>query len=115
MLEDFPDHFAVFDKTDDLHFPRAFGTYQGIGFINFPDQTRPAPPESFFTSLRFQDTGYGLIRARLFPFPPRNVAVKAIVPDHLLTLVRYVGAHGAQPFQRWKDLCFLSVLRRIDV
>ena len=62
-------------------------TDQRVNFIYFLDYTRPISPEGFFVALRFEDAGEHTIRSRDLPFPPRDVAVEAVVFDHLLAPV----------------------------
>jgi hypothetical protein len=35
-------------------------------------------------------------------------AIVAVVPDHLFTTVRNMGAHGCQPFQDIKGFCLFA-------
>ena len=78
------------------------------------NQPRPTFPESLFVSLRFEDTGDGIINSFLLPFTPDDITVIAIVPHHLLTSVRYVRTHGGEPFHSRENLDGLPVFRRID-
>ena len=45
---------------------------------------------------------------------PGDIAVVAIVPDHLLAVVGHMGAHGGLPLQRIKGLLVFSILRSVD-
>ena len=69
-------------QTRGSTFPAFAGT--GCYFLN---QSRPISPEGFFVALRFEDAGEHTIRSRDLPFPPRDVAVEAVVFDHLLAPV----------------------------
>ena len=55
-----------------------FPAFAGTGCY-FPDQPRPAFPESLFVSLRIEDAGNGVIRTFLLPFSPRDVAVVTVL------------------------------------
>jgi len=43
--------------------------------------------------------GNDVILFFLFPFPPADITVEAVIADHLLSLVGHVGAHGGEPFE----------------
>jgi hypothetical protein len=64
----------------------------------------------FGRSFRLQDAWYPFILVLSLPFPPANITVIPIIPDHLLSLVRHMGAHGSQPLQSVKDLLLLGIL-----
>ena len=114
MFENGPDDGRVLDAADDPHVAPTFRTYQGIYFIDLLNQPRPIPPEGLFISLRFENTGDGIVIAVFLPFPPGDIAVMAVVTHHLLSPVGDMGTHGGQPFHRRKNLCGLPVFGRID-
>jgi len=114
VFENSPDDGRVLDAADDPHFPLTLWAEQGIDLVNLLNQARPVPLDGLFIPLRIEDARDILIRSRLFPFSPRDIAIKTVVFDHLLALVGDVGAHGGQPFHRRKNLCGLPVFGRID-
>jgi len=120
MLEDFFDHFLIFDESDDSHLTTALGTGQGINFIDFLDQPGPVLPVFLRTFIGFQvedstlrDAGDPVVFG-FFSLSPRDITVVAIISDHLLPPVRDVGTHGGQPLQSIEDLFFGSVFRAVD-
>jgi len=82
-----PDHRRVFDTADNSHDPLTFRTDQGINFIDLLNQSCPAFPERLHIPLWFKDAGDSIIIALLLTLTPRDVAVVAIIPHHLLALV----------------------------
>lgn len=114
MFENGADDRRVLDAADDPHGAPAFWAEKGIDFVDFLNQARPVSPEGLFISRRFENAGDGIVVSRILPFPPGDITVKAVVSDHLLSLVGDVGTHGGQPFQRGKNLCGLPVFGRID-
>jgi len=79
MFEYSPDHLAVIYRTNDTHRTLTFRTDQGINLVDFLDQSCPAFPECLFVSLWFKNAGDSIIVAFLLPFPPRDVAVIAVL------------------------------------
>jgi hypothetical protein len=109
VFEDlFYDIFGL-NESDDGHRPMAFGTRQGIDFIDFLYHPCPvlAVPLGWFIGL--QDAREQSVLVYLLALTPTDVAVVAIVTNHLLTLVRDMGAHGCQPLQGIKDILLFSV------
>ena len=51
----------------------------------FSDQSRPITPEGLFISLRFENTGQGIVVSRLLPFSPGDIALKAVVSEEFAT------------------------------
>jgi hypothetical protein len=87
MCKDFPDDLNVFDKPDDPHDSLAFGTNQRVNFIYLLNQPRPIFPEGFSVFRRFSDEGDDIVRIRLLPFTPGDVAVIDVISDHLLAAI----------------------------
>ena len=87
MGEDVPDDLRVFDEADDAHGALAFRTDQRIDLVYFLNQPCPIFPEDFIIFNRFSHTGDDVVRAFLFPFASGDVAVIAIVSDHLFAPV----------------------------
>ena len=61
MFENGADDRRVLDAADDPHGSLAVWTNQRVNFIYFLNQSRPVPPEGLFISLRFEDTGDGIV------------------------------------------------------
>ena len=114
MFEDIPDDRWVFDAADDPHDPLTFRANQRIDLIYFLNKPRPVPSKHLFIPQRFEDTGNEIIATFLLPFPPLDIAVIAVVPDHLLAPVRDVRRHGGQPFRRREDLGCLAAFGSIN-
>jgi len=114
VFEDVSDDRRILDGTDDPHRPLTFRADQGINFVYLLKQPGPTFPESLFVSLRFEDTGDGVIQTFLLAFSPRDVAVVSVVTHHLLVPVRDVRAHGGQPFHCGEDLGCRAVLGCIN-
>ena len=70
MLEYSPDHRLVFDTADDPYGALTFRTDQRIDLVDFLNQPSPTFPESLHITLRFKDTGHGVIKTFLLPFSP---------------------------------------------
>ena len=102
MLENVPDHRHVFNKADDAHDALTFRTNQKINLIYLLNQSCPAFSESLHIPHRFENARYGIVFFRFFSFSARDIAVIAIVPDHLLAPVRDVRTHCRQPFHSGK-------------
>ena len=83
MFENGADDRRVLDAADDPHGALTLRTDQGIDFVDFLNQSRPVPPEGLFISLRFEDTGDGIVIAFLLPFPPGDVAVVSLITHHV--------------------------------
>jgi len=109
MGKNFPDDLRVFDEADDAHGSLAFGANQRINLIYFLNQPCPAFPESFIVCDRFSHAGDDIICPRFFPFTPGDVAVIAVISDHLLASIGDMRAHGRQPFQSGECLLILAV------
>jgi len=109
MRENLPDDLCVFDEADDAHGPLALGTNQRINFIYLLNQPRPVFSESFIAFHRFGHGGDDIVRACLFPSTPRDVAVIAVVSDHLFAAVGDMGTHRRQPVQSREGLLILAV------
>ncbi len=97
----------------------------------FPDQIRGRlqfsvsdAPSSVCTPWMTQPVPEPKVSAHpglFFPFAPGYVAVIAIIPDHLFSLVWHMGTpvfawlrrgkHGGQPFEGVKDLLFFPIPR----
>ena len=114
MLEDLFDHLLIFDESEDSHLTLALGAGQGINLINLLNQPHPILTIFPGGTLRFQNAWHPFILALFLPFPPGNITVIPIIPDHLLPVVRYMGTHGCQSLQRIKDLLLLGILGLTD-
>ena len=61
MFENGANDRRVLNAADDPHGALTLRTDQGIDFVDFLNQSRPVPPEGLFISLRFEDTGDGIV------------------------------------------------------
>ena len=114
MREDITDDLRVFDEADDPHGAFAFRTNQRINLVYFLNQSCPAFPECLHISLRFENGRYGIVVAFLLPFSPRDIAVIAIISDHLFAPVGDMRTHCRQPFQSLEVLAYPAIFCRIN-
>ena len=96
--------FLVFNKADDAYDAFAFRTNQRVHFVYFLNQPCPVFPERFIVFMRFENTGDGIVCSRLFSFSARDIAVIAVVSDHLFATVGNMRTHGRQPVHWGKFL-----------
>ncbi len=136
MVKDGLNDLLSLDEADDPHGSGISG--KSSGRLHISNQPGPAFPTCFWSSIGFRDAGDGVSRVFLLPFPPQDIAVPAEVPDHLLSAVRDMRAHGCEPFlnherrliRRWRgwlvrscrcqepaspSFCVLSAFRAIDL
>jgi hypothetical protein len=108
------DHLFVLDKSEDSDLTLALRAHQGVHLIDFLNQPGPILSVFFGWPFRFKDARYPFILVLFLPFPPRNVTIIPLIPHHLLSLARYMGAHGSQLLQSVKHLLLFAVLGFID-
>ena len=110
-LEDLFYDFLALNESDDGHRPMALGTSQRVYLIDFLYQPCPvlAAPLGWFIGL--QDARHPSVFICLLPLTPTDVAVVAIVTNHLFALVGNMRTHGGEPLQRIKGLLVFSILR----
>lgn len=106
MVQDGLDNLLILDETDDPHGPPAFWANQGINLVDFLNQPGPAFQACRRGPVGFDDAGDDVRHIFLLPFSPQDVAVPAVVPDHLLSAVRDMRTHGGEPFLGVEDLPF---------
>jgi hypothetical protein len=109
----FYDGFGL-DKGDDSHRPMALGTRQRIDFIDslYPPCPVLEVPSGWFLGL--QDARYQFVLVCLFALTPTDIAVVAIVTNHLFALIGNMGTHGSEPLRRIKGLFVFSILRPVE-
>ena len=73
-------------QADNPHQPLAVEAGQGIDLINLLDQPSPIPI-GFFVFIWFQGTGNEDILIFLLTKSPGDVTIKAVIANHLFSLV----------------------------
>lgn len=101
--------------------PRHFGQMSGSTFpafagtgSDFLNQSGPTFPACRWGPVGFDDAGDDVLLTFLPAFSPQNVAVPAVIPDHLLPPGRDMRAHGREPFLGVKDLPIVAIFCRIE-
>ena len=85
------DDILIFNDVDDPHFPSVFRANQWIGPIDFLNQPGLAFPVCCWGAVGFHDVRDDVITGFILPFPPGDVAVIIVIPDHLLPPFRSSG------------------------
>ena len=87
VCEDFFDDFLILDKADDPHGAVAFRAGERVYLVDFLNQPGPILPIRLETFVRLQNARNPRIPTLLLAFSAANVAVIAVVANHLRTKV----------------------------
>jgi hypothetical protein len=114
VLEDLFYDFPALDEGKDAHLALASRAGKGVYLVYFLDKPRPvlAVPLGWFIGL--QDGRDQSVLICFLPLTTTDVAVVAIVSNHLFSLVGNMGTHGGEPLQRIKGLV-LKRNRQVDL
>jgi hypothetical protein len=98
VVDDAIDHGEDGEEGDDTHFPLAFGTDQGVGFIHLADHGGPASAWDL-RALLLDEEEYGQAMLSLAHLTPMSIGIEAEVTNHDLALIGYVGGCAGDELQ----------------
>ena len=99
VLEDLFDDLVIFDEADDPHGPLTSGAAERVDFVDFLNQPGPVFSVRLQIFVHLQDTGNQCVLPGLSVPSAANIAVIAVVANHLFALVRHMGTQGRQPVE----------------
>jgi len=105
---------GVLDERNHAHRPLTLGAGEGVNLVDFLDEPCPvlAVPLGWFIGL--QDGRDQSVLVYLLALTPTDVAVVAIVTNHLFALIGNMGTHSSEPLQRIKGLLVFSIFRPVE-